>query len=247
MTEKMHWAHVMIDVPPRHAEASGAFWTAALGWPLDQPWGAHPEFRSFAPDGGDAYVHQQVADQSPRVHLDLEVSDPDAEADRLATLGATAGLAFPHWRPMASPGGLPFCLVQAQARTRPAPLRWGAGHRTRAAQVCVDAPADRHDAEVAFWRAATGWQWTPGQGAAEFEGKLDGPAGSPLRLLLQRLGPDDAGTDVRAHLDLGTDDIEADAARLVDLGAERLHPGDGWITLRDPAGMVFCTTGNDPD
>ena len=52
---------------------------------------------------------------------------------------------------------------------------------------------------------------------------------------------------VRAHIDLGADDIEAEAARLVGLGAERLGPGRGWIVLRDPVGMVFCVTGNSPD
>src|SRR5207253_2842341 len=104
----------------------------------------------------------------------------------------------------------------------------------------------RHEDEVAFWRAASAWRWTPGD-SPEFAGKLDGRPGSPLRLLFQRLDQDDAGSQTRAHLDLGADDIEADARRLEGLGAERLHPGRGWITLSDPAGMVFCTTGNRPD
>ena len=54
-------------------------------------------------------------------------------------------------------------------------------------------------------------------------------------------------TAVRAHIDLGADDIEAEATRLVGLGAQRLGPGRGWIVLRDPVGMVFCVTGNSPD
>jgi hypothetical protein len=52
---------------------------------------------------------------------------------------------------------------------------------------------------------------------------------------------------VRAHIDLGADDIAAEAARLVGFGAERLGPGRGWIVLRDPVGMVFCVTSNSPD
>jgi hypothetical protein len=66
-------------------------------------------------------------------------------------------------------------------------------------------------------------------------------------LLLQRLGSDDPATEVRAHIDLGADDIAAKAARLVGFGAERLGPGRGWIVLRDPVGMVFCVTSNSPD
>jgi Glyoxalase-like domain len=81
----------------------------------------------------------------------------------------------------------------------------------------------------------------------EFAGKLYPPAGSSVQLLFQRLGEDDSATTVRAHIDLGTDDIEADAQRLVQFGAELVRPGRGWIVLRDPTGMVFCTTGNPSD
>ncbi|HET9778370.1 MAG TPA: VOC family protein [Propionibacteriaceae bacterium] len=84
-------------------------------------------------------------------------------------------------------------------------------------------------------------------GGDEFAGKLYPPAGSSIQLLLQRLGSDDPATAVRAHIDLGADDIEAEATRLVGLGAEWLGPGRGWIVLRDPVGMVFCVTGNSPD
>ena len=81
----------------------------------------------------------------------------------------------------------------------------------------------------------------------EFAGKLYPPTGSSAQLLLQRLGSDDPATAVRAHIDLGADDIAAEAERLVGLGAKRLGPGRGWIVLRDPVGMVFCVTGNSPN
>ena len=68
-----------------------------------------------------------------------------------------------------------------------------------------------------------------------------------MQLLFQRLGEDDQGPAVRAHIDLGTDDVEADAQRLLQLGAAQVEPGRGWIVLRDPTGLVFCTTGNSPD
>jgi hypothetical protein len=103
-----------------------------------------------------------------------------------------------------------------------------------------------HDQEVAFWRAATGWRWREGD-QNEFAGKLYPPTGSSVQLLFQRLGSDDPATAVRAHIDLGADDVEAETARLVELGGERLGPGRGWIVLRDPVGMVFCVTGNSPD
>ena len=41
------------------------------------------------------------------------------------------------------------------------------------------------------------------------------------------------------HLDLQTDDPQAEAERAVGLGATRLAEGENWITLADPAGHPF--------
>jgi hypothetical protein len=110
----------------------------------------------------------------------------------------------------------------------------------------VDSPAGVHEAEVAFWRSALSWRWAESD-SEEFEGKLYPPPGSSAQLLFQRLGEDDSGAAVRAHIDLGTDDLEGEAQRLTQLGAERVGPGRGWIVLRDPTGLVFCATGNSPE
>ena len=64
-------------------------------------------------------------------------------------------------------------------------------------------------------------------------------------MLFQRL--DEEQGPVRAHLDLGTDDLAAEAVRLVSLGAARLTPGRGWVALRDPVGLAFCATENSPE
>jgi hypothetical protein len=145
---------------------------------------------------------------------------------------------------MLSPGGLPFCVLASRPRGRVAPVRWPDGHRSRLVQICLDSPPDLHEAEVAFWQAATDWRWSPSQNPP-FAGKLYGHTN--VQFLLQELGPDDGATCTRAHIDLGTDDLEAEAARLVALGAVRRWDGSGWISLADPNGMLFCTTGNPPD
>ena len=48
----------------------------------------------------------------------------------------------------------------------------------------------------------------------------------------------------RLHIDLFSDDLEGEAARLRALGATEVqrHPGDdgGWIVLADPDGNQFC-------
>ena len=46
------------------------------------------------------------------------------------------------------------------------------------------------------------------------------------------------------HLDLAVDDLEAAAARCVELGATRPdeQPGETWLVLLDPSGHPFCLT-----
>ncbi|GIG64808.1 VOC family protein [Phytomonospora endophytica] len=48
------------------------------------------------------------------------------------------------------------------------------------------------------------------------------------------------------HLDLATEDLPAEVARMRELGAElvaeREAPGISWTTLRDPDGNEFCVT-----
>jgi hypothetical protein len=123
-------------------------------------------------------------------------------------------------------------------------VAWPDGYHTRLVQVCIDSPVAAHETEVAFWRALLGGRWVGSQ-AREFAGKWHDDDGSPLQLLFQRL--DEPDGPVRAHLDLGSDDVDADVQRLTALGAEDHAPGRGWHVLRDPAGMEFCVTENSPD
>lgn len=237
--------HAFIDVPAAHAERARVFWSAVTGWPAGGAWAGHPEFCSLVPPGGSRYLHLQTIAGAPRVHLDL-VGDVDRDTARLEELGAARAHRGDGWQVMSSPAGLPFCVcAESRPQTRPGAAAWPGGHRSRVAQLCVDVPASRYDAELVFWRAATGWADEP-VNRPEFH-RLVHRAESPVQLLVQRLGEDDAATTARAHLDLGTDDIAAEAARVEALGAQVLWPGDGFIALRDPAGLSFCVTGNHPD
>lgn len=42
------------------------------------------------------------------------------------------------------------------------------------------------------------------------------------------------------HIDIHTDDLAAEMARLEELGAERVQQVHFWWILRDPAGLLFC-------
>jgi hypothetical protein len=240
------WLHAVLDLPAA-ADAAERFWADALGWPLGEPWPDHAELRSFTPPGGDAYVHRQVVRGDPGVHLDVEVADLPSETERLVTLGATPVRRTADWQTLRSPGGLPFCLVPAAEHSgRPDPVAGPDGVRRRLVQICLDIPARHVDVEPDFWRAVLPWREVP-TGDAEFLGRLVPEPGAPLQVLLQRLGEDDPGTATRAHLDLGSDDIAADARMLRAHGAVQLRSTDGFVALQDPAGLAFCVTANSPD
>jgi hypothetical protein len=64
----------MIDVPAPVADVATSFWAAALGWKVGETWGDHPEFTSLEPADGESFVHVQVIDAPPRLHLDFAVS-----------------------------------------------------------------------------------------------------------------------------------------------------------------------------
>ncbi len=44
----------------------------------------------------------------------------------------------------------------------------------------------------------------------------------------------------RVHLDIETDDIEAEAARLERLGAKRIKAVRDWVVMEAPTGQRFC-------
>jgi hypothetical protein len=106
-------------------------------------------------------------------------------------------------------------------------------HYSRLLKVVIDAPPDLHDRELAFWQGALG-QELPQIYSAEYHGAL--LRGHDLMLLMQRLetgGP-------RVHLDIHTDDLDAEVARLERLGAERRQQARAWWVMQDPAGLPFC-------
>jgi len=240
----MGWIHAVVDVPAASHAQTAAFWADALGWPAGAPWRGHHELRSFEPPAGTAYVHLQQIDGPPRVHIDLETRDSRSAVRRAVRLGATFVARTPRWQTLLSPGGLPFCFLEASNDAPPEPVSWPDGHRTRLVQVCVDSPADSHDAEVEFWRGLLPGRWVDSP-SPEFAGKWHDDAGSPIQLLFQRL--DEPDGPVRAHLDLGTDDLASEVRRLRDLGADDVAPGRGWHVLRDPDGLTFCATENSPE
>jgi len=104
-----------------------------------------------------------------------------------------------------------------------------------------------------FWSAALGRSLDPGASsdfaAIDFAGRRDaagwaplGPGDQPTWLFVRVPEPKTAKN--RLHLDVAADDVEAEVARLVELGATRVTDTDeygyAWTVMADPEGNEFC-------
>jgi predicted enzyme related to lactoylglutathione lyase len=85
-----------------------------------------------------------------------------------------------------------------------------------------------------FWSGALGTTTSDSDDADYIE--FDDLTGG-LRLMVQRMGDD---TAARVHLDIETDDVDAEVARLERLGATKVEQVQTWWVMRDPAGLLFC-------
>lgn len=107
-------------------------------------------------------------------------------------------------------------------------------HRSRLYKVVVDVPDTEHDREMAFWGAAVGRDFALLAHHPEYHAAL--LPGERFGMLVQRMGDGPA----RVHLDIHTDDVAAEVARLERLGATRVRQVHSWWVMRDPAGLLFC-------
>lgn len=112
-------------------------------------------------------------------------------------------------------------------------------HLSRLRQVVIDVGPDGHDEELGFWQAAVGRSLPP-LTFPEYHGAT--LPGEGVSLLVQRLEHGSPGV----HLDIYTDDVQAEVARLEALGAERVRQVHSWWVMRDPAGLPFCVIAAPP-
>lgn len=111
---------------------------------------------------------------------------------------------------------------------------WVCGmHRSRLAAIGIDVPADVREAMATFWSAALGATPKTGTSYPEYTtvGELAG-----REVFVQELGSGAA----RIHLDIETDDVDAEVARLEGLGARKEQFVNGWWIMTDPSGQPFC-------
>jgi hypothetical protein len=105
-------------------------------------------------------------------------------------------------------------------------------HHSRLAGFILDC-RDAEPARAAeFWGPALGLRvlGDDGPGYVRLDGAVHG-----LTIEVQRVAHES-----RVHLDVESDDIEAEAARLEGLGARRVANVKTWIVMEAPTGQRFC-------
>ena len=103
-------------------------------------------------------------------------------------------------------------------------------HRSRLAAFVIDCRSDDLDAAAAFWADVLG----SGQRRAEAGYVALDPQGG-LHAEVQLVDHES-----RVHLDIESDDIPAEVARLERLGARKVAEIKTWVVMEAPTGHRFC-------
>jgi hypothetical protein len=106
-------------------------------------------------------------------------------------------------------------------------------HRSRLSTLLIDASAPEAPAAAAFWSGALGTPARPAPGEEQFTSL---PGALP-DLVVSVQAVDDRP---RYHLDIETDDVDRETARLIALGAVEAGRWLGCRTLRAPGGHLVC-------
>jgi catechol 2,3-dioxygenase-like lactoylglutathione lyase family enzyme len=99
---------------------------------------------------------------------------------------------------------------------------------------CKEDPskADALDAATTFWSRALGMR-VVGREGGDYD-RLDASA-RDVHIEVQRVSHES-----RIHLDIETDDVEAEVCRLEQLGARRVAQVKTWWVMDAPTGQRFC-------
>ena len=105
-------------------------------------------------------------------------------------------------------------------------------HRSRLAGFIIDCAHADLPAAATFWSAALG------MATKSPEGDVYVPLDAAARDVVIEVQRVDHAS--RLHLDIESDDIDAEAARLEKLGAKRVAQVQNWWVMEAPSGHRFC-------
>ena len=108
-------------------------------------------------------------------------------------------------------------------------------HKSRLAGFIIDCRTDNIEQAARFWSEALGYPLAnaPSEATTNYRQIETGPDG--LHIEVQQVTHPS-----RVHLDIESDDIEAEVKRLETLGAKRVQQVHTWWVMEAPSGQRFC-------
>jgi len=108
-------------------------------------------------------------------------------------------------------------------------------HLSRLCAVLIDCRTSDLDGAARFWSEALGRSVDPiHPGTRGNYRMLETPPDEPI-VQIQRVDHES-----RVHIDIETDDIAAEVARLTKLGAKVVDRLERWVVMEAPTGQRFC-------
>jgi hypothetical protein len=108
-------------------------------------------------------------------------------------------------------------------------------HRSRINGLLIDCNTDDVQGAARFWAAALGRPIDPDHPGTRGDYVMLETPPDELSIQIQRVDHES-----RVHLDIETDDIPAEVARLETLGATIDTRMERWVVMRAPTGQRFC-------
>jgi len=108
-------------------------------------------------------------------------------------------------------------------------------HKSRLGTVVIDCQTEHLDAAAEFWSAALGWPAEPLVDPDDSNYRELQTPPTEMKVLVQAVSHPS-----RVHIDIETDDIDAEVQRLEALGARRISQIKRWWVMEAPTGQRFC-------
>ena len=108
-------------------------------------------------------------------------------------------------------------------------------HRSRINGILIDCNVDDIGEAARFWAEALGRPVDPDHPGTRGNYVMLGGRPDEISVQIQRVDHES-----RVHIDIETDDIPAEVARLEKLGAKVDKRLDRWVVMQAPTGQRFC-------
>jgi hypothetical protein len=108
-------------------------------------------------------------------------------------------------------------------------------HRSRINGILIDCNVEDIGAAARFWAEALGRQIDPDHPGTRGDYVMLETPGDEISVQIQRVDHES-----RVHIDIETDDIPAEVARLEKLGASIDRKMERWVVMLAPSGQRFC-------